>query len=1423
LGVVIAVLLCLPALPATAVSPNPSFPGTPTDDPRDGHLPADPDYASHEGPKAPTGCPIGLPPNIYDEQFGWFSFPALGASCPPGDNYEPSGVSIDKAWQLTLGRPDVVIAQIDTGIRWESSDLRRQVHLNWGELPPPEVANGSSPCDGLDLSGYPVRGPAPPCYLNGETFFNVDSYKADPRVVDFTEPGWTESATPAQDSDGGKINAADLIHSFTGWCKLQGAWVQNSACVNIDSDGNGYAHDVAGWDFLDNDNDPFDLNSYSSANNHGTGRASDAVDQGNNGSGGIGSCPACTYLPLRLHSFFITDDNGVGAATLYATDNGASVIEMAFAAVNNTPFSRAAVAYAVSHGAVPVSITQDLNTADHLYPESYPDVLTIAGAVPDSMGLGQNGSGVPPSTYYRNSNLTAPGDHLDVMMEGAVTGSVASAQASGVVGLLMARSRELAAAGFLERPLTALEAEQVIERSADGVTTADALNHCGPDAHGTLYCPPGLPSVPIGQPDPTAPGTTGRVTSATTDGGWSSSFGYGRINASAALRMLGSPASAPTPSGAPSPVLAMKIPPEVSLQSPDWWDQVDPAAQASIQLRGYLGATRTGAGTASVVLEGAPGAEPAEGQFVQLANLGSFNGSRSGVLGSVSTSALAALLPSTTGSPANREAFSVTLRLRVTDAQGMGETRRVVHVHHDPTVHPGFPRNFGAGVVAGVHNTDLRGDGSIETIVATDAGELHVLDQAGQDVPWFNGGAPFRSQRGGSTLHTGAPGFQAGLPVPWSSFVATPVVGDLFGDGRQEIVAADIDGRVYALDASGQLLPGFPVAVDPSLSLASAENKNNHQQRGITASPVLAHLDEGHPGTNHPGQLDIVVGALDQHLYVWRPDGVLLPSFNGGQPKLLQDHDGGNVNDKQGAQITSTPAVGPLLADGHQQIVVQTTEMYSPSSADLNTLRTALTNSLNGSPALQAITGLPANIVSTVVQNAGQGSSSRLYAVDRMGAMLSGWPAQMTGIAPDALTPVATTPPVIANFGAGPRVVASLFTAPVVLFNAAGQQTAGLPITQGAASGTSDKGVELNALGQGAVGDFSGTGPSFFEGGITANELVNAVLVGQNLPFDHTLQAWDVANTGQSWPNFPRPMEDYQAFVMPAIGAVGGPAVPCALSNGQSVVEGSGLYVVHAFSACGTEAAGFPKFTGGWANNAAAVADSGSTGHTSLYVATHEGRLFAWDTAGDSCANNQWWAYHHDEWNSGAYGAVTRPPGAITDLQLRDVVHGPAGGFTAEWTASGAEFRCGNATNASVRVSPNPITPQNFDQATEVATPNPGTPGQDPVIKVSGQNLGTCVYVALQVRNGAGLRSPLAEVHEGPADCAAIPTGSGVTPQKPPTTSTTTPTANPPAVGGLPNTAGGAAGGGLWIALGLSLAWLSTRRRLGVRARAPRR
>src|SRR5262245_65372128 len=92
----------------------------------------------------------------------------------PVELFGVTGMSVDLAWQVTTGRPDVLIAVLDSGIKWDDTgamaDLRRKVHLNRGELPLPQ-----------DAAGHTAF--APDAYdLDGNGVFNVDDYAADPRV-----------------------------------------------------------------------------------------------------------------------------------------------------------------------------------------------------------------------------------------------------------------------------------------------------------------------------------------------------------------------------------------------------------------------------------------------------------------------------------------------------------------------------------------------------------------------------------------------------------------------------------------------------------------------------------------------------------------------------------------------------------------------------------------------------------------------------------------------------------------------------------------------------------------------------------------------------------------------------------------------------------------------------------------------------------------------------------------------------------------------------------------------------------------------------------------------------------------------------------------------------------------------------------------
>ena len=78
-----------------------------------------------------------------------------------------AGFNAAGAWKLERGRPDATVAILDTGIVWSSRGLRDQIHLNTGELPYPEHADGSS-CATYDC--------------NGDGVVNVEDYASDPRV-----------------------------------------------------------------------------------------------------------------------------------------------------------------------------------------------------------------------------------------------------------------------------------------------------------------------------------------------------------------------------------------------------------------------------------------------------------------------------------------------------------------------------------------------------------------------------------------------------------------------------------------------------------------------------------------------------------------------------------------------------------------------------------------------------------------------------------------------------------------------------------------------------------------------------------------------------------------------------------------------------------------------------------------------------------------------------------------------------------------------------------------------------------------------------------------------------------------------------------------------------------------------------------------
>src|SRR5262249_25155322 len=154
--------------------------------------------------------------------------------------------------------------------------------------------------------------------------------------------------------------------------------------------------------------------------------------------------------------------------------------------------------------------------------------------------------------------------------------------------------------------------------------------------------------------------------------------------------------------------------------------------------------------------------------------------------------------------------FTVTLRLRVTDADGrQGEARRIVYLHHDATLLRGFPLALpGSGepspLFASLRRKLRRGGdetaGKQQLLVPTTGGGVVVLGPKG------------RAPRGWPAttdplpLHTGSRAFTSGaLPVTFYEAISDGLaVGDLDGDGHLEVVAASLAGKVYVWDRRGQ-------------------------------------------------------------------------------------------------------------------------------------------------------------------------------------------------------------------------------------------------------------------------------------------------------------------------------------------------------------------------------------------------------------------------------------------------------------------------------------------------------------------------------------------------------------------------------------------------------------------------------------------
>src|SRR2546425_2673116 len=275
-----------------------------------------------------------------------------------------SGMSVEIAWRRETGRPDVVIAVLDSGIKWNDlgalGDLRKKFYLNRGELPAPICAT-------------PPSGPDPrDC--NGDGVFNAPDYDTDPRVSDR--------------NGNGVIDPEDLIMTFSD---------------GVDDDGDGYIDNIAGWDFFESDNDPFDEVQFG----HGTGEARDSTAEANNG-GSLGTCPNCMVMPVRVGDSFVAEVNRFAQGVVFAVDTGAAVIPEALGTLNNSGFGQETVGYAYPHNGPVMAAAAGEDSWHHNYPSNYVHTIVV-NSIRD-FGL----QGVEPQSWLFIDGCTNFGGNISV-------------------------------------------------------------------------------------------------------------------------------------------------------------------------------------------------------------------------------------------------------------------------------------------------------------------------------------------------------------------------------------------------------------------------------------------------------------------------------------------------------------------------------------------------------------------------------------------------------------------------------------------------------------------------------------------------------------------------------------------------------------------------------------------------------------------------------------------------------------------------------------------------------------------------------------------------------------------------------------------------------------------------------------------------
>lgn len=241
-----------------------------------------------------------------------------------------------------------------------------------------------------------------------------------------------------------QVYAPDMISLRTAWNNTMGSPDVKIAILDsgiLASHPEFAGRVLAGYDFVNNDNDPND--DYG----HGTHVAGIAAAGANNGIGMLGVCPGCSIIPVKVLDQYNQGTWGnVAAGILFAVDAGANVINLSLGGQSTIQAVEDAIRYAAQHNVVVVAAVGNGRSDVPFYPAAMAEVVGVAATRNDDTrwSLSNYGSFVEISapgyavySTYNDLNNTYSGYNY---MSGT---SMAAPHVAGLAGLLFSQNPEL--------------------------------------------------------------------------------------------------------------------------------------------------------------------------------------------------------------------------------------------------------------------------------------------------------------------------------------------------------------------------------------------------------------------------------------------------------------------------------------------------------------------------------------------------------------------------------------------------------------------------------------------------------------------------------------------------------------------------------------------------------------------------------------------------------------------------------------------------------------------------------------------------------------------------------------------------------------------------------------------------------------------